>query len=412
MEVPQPRLLDGATATNLFQYGYSYDACLEEFILAHKNEFKALQADFISAGSDVIYTGTFGANAGALRRFNLQDKAYDLNKEIALLSKEIANGRLVAGDISSTTLSIAPYGNVSFKEVVDIYKKQAAALNDAGVDLFVIETMSSVIEARAAVIACQAFNKPIYVTFYFNDESGGKTLSGASPLCCLTAMQGLGVQAFGANCSDIDTTITILKEIKDFAKVPLIAKPSAGEPNILLPTVYDLSPVKFADVTSSLLESGATIIGGCCGTTPEHIKLLSEKLSSINLDVNPSEPIEIIDSSNIILSDDLDAYVFDVDRIEFSEPIQCEYEMTDLFLEAEEQNCDIILVNIHSQDDAINFLENAHLATLPICINVCDASILETVLYLYNGIAMVDSQSMIDQSILHNISRKYGAIVY
>lgn len=411
MDIPQSghTLLDGAVATNLFEKGMPFDTCVEEFILNHPDIITELQSEFVKAGSDILYTPTFGANRARLATFSLEDKVYEFNTRLVALCKSIANGKKVAGNLSPTGLQIEPYGETSFNEVVEIYEEQATALNDAGVDLFVIETMFSIPEARAAVFACRKFNKPIFVTFTINER--GKTISDATPLSCLIALQGLGIQAFGLNCSEgPEMMVEHIAELSSFATVPLIAKPSAGMPNPLLPDVYDLSPSIMSEQMESLLNAGASIIGGCCGTTPSHIQEMRTMLNSyVPKQEKKQKPQQ---SNDFMLASATEAYALDNDRIEFTEPITCEYDMADTFLAAEEDSLDVLLIHINSVEEAQQLAQNAHLAKLPVCIYATNEDALETALFLYSGRAMVDTQCPINEVLLSKIAKKYGAVLY
>lgn len=407
--LPEPRylLLDGATGTNLYVMGMPQGVCVEEYILSHKEQIKRLQAEFIAAGSDVIYAPTFSANREKLKFFGLQDKVREFNIQLVGLAKSIAGDKLVAGDISPTGLFIEPYGDTTFLELIDIYQEQVDALYEAGVDLFVIETMLSLSEARAAVIACKKYDKPIYVTFTINER--GKTMGGSDAITCLTALQGLSIDAFGLNCSfGPEKLVEPIKELRN-ATIPIIAKPNAGQPNPLLPNVYDLSPVMMKEEMRALLNAGAKIIGGCCGTTPAHVAAMRELLDSYVL----SETVEqVAFESDILLCNERQVFALDHDRIEFTEAIKCEYDMADHFVDAEEESFDVLLIEIHTEDDAKQFALNAHIATLPVCFHATSEIALERALLLYQGRCMVDSVSPIDAEMLKTLATKYGAIVY
>lgn len=410
MEVPQSGylLLDGATATNLYREGMPQGICIEEYILNHPDTIKKLHSDFINAGSDIIYAPTFSANREKLRFFGLADKVVEINKQIIDLTRQSAGSCKVAGNMSPTGLFIEPYGDMTFNELIEIYSQQAEALDNAGVDLFVIETMFSLYEARAAILACRKYGKPIYVTFTINEK--GRTLSGATPLTCLISLQGLGISAFGLNCSfGPDMLVEYIEEISPFASIPIIAKPNAGQPNPIIPHMYDLSPKMMREQMSLLLDAGASIIGGCCGTTPEHIKEMRELLDSYVPTHNISHPQQ---TNDILLTNETQIFGLDNDRIEFTEPIMCELDMADHFVNAEEDSFDVLLIHLDTIDDAMQFSLNAHLAKLPVCFYSTNEHALETAIKLYHGVCMVDSQSPIELSILKEISDKFGAVLY
>lgn len=431
MELPHTGcfLLDGAISTNLYRLGVCHESaydvcpdsfnssCQEEYILNNPNIIKNLQSEFIAAGSDIIYAPTFGANRACLARFGLEDRVDEINTRLVHISREAAKSEpveaksvLIAGVLSPTGLQIEPYGDTPLQEVVSIYKEQAGSLSNAGVDLFAIEGMLSLPEARAAVLASREFNKPIFVTFTIDEK--GNTMSGSTALSCLITLQGLGISAFGFNCSNGPQVMADqLQEISPLAKVPLIAKPDAGKPNPLIPHIYDLSPIKLASCIESLLDIGVRYVGGCCGTTPEHIAELRRVIDN-------HQPRRIIYSAehpqhnDLMLSNEHEAFALDNDRIEFTDPIICEHDMTDAFLSAEEDSFDVLLIEINSIEDAQSFAENAHLAKLPVCFNSSDEKALRHTLFLYNGRAMIDTNSSIEENQLKQLAFEFGAILY
>ncbi len=410
MDVPQSGhlLLDGATGTNLYASGMPHGVCIEEFILNNPEFIKQIQSEFVKSGSDIIYAPTFSANRAKLSYYGFADKVSDFNNRLVKITQSVANGKKVAGDLSPTGLFIEPYGDTTFDELVDIYSEQATALNDAGVDLFVIETMLSLNEARAAVMACKKFKKPIFVTFTINER--GRTLSGATPLSCLIALQELGISAFGLNCSfGPDLLVEHIAELASFSKIPLIAKPNAGQPNPLLQNVYDLSPCIMKEQMAKLLDVGVTIIGGCCGTTPEHIAAMRDLLDNY---IPSKKVIKPVQSNDIMLSNETDIFALDNDRIEFTEPIMCEFDMADQFVTVEEDSVDVMLINIDTVDEAKQFSLNAHYAKLPVCFYSTNEQALRIALRLYSGRCMVDEQSPIESLTLKEISLEYGAVLY
>lgn len=410
MDNDNPRsclLLDGATGTNLYLKGMPQGVCVEEWVLDHPNAIKEIQTEFINSGSDVIYAPTFTANRQKLGFYGYADKVLEFNHRLVALSKEVANGKLVAGDMSPTGLFVEPFGETSFDELVSIYAQQAEALNTAGVDIFAIETMLSLTETRAAVLACRKYNKPIYVTVTVNER--GRTLSGATPLTCLIVLQELGISAFGLNCSLGPKIIKEqIREIAPFAKIPLIAKPNAGMPDPTNQNSYDLSPEDMSNEMKNILDLGATIIGGCCGTTKNHIAKMRTLLDSYTPKDNSSEePI-----NDLVLANENEIFTLDNDRIEFSEPVYCEFDMADTLLECEEDSFDVIQIYLETIDEALQFFLNSHFAKLPICFHSSNIAALERALYLYPGRAMVDCQCPIEKEALDKLAKKYGGIVY
>ena len=229
MELRFPLILDGATGTELQKRGYTGDVCAEQWTLDHPDAIIDIQRGYVAAGSQVVYTPTFGANRRKLEESGLFNCTADYNRRLAELSAQAVQGKaLRAGDMSPTGAFLSPLGDVSFEELVDIYTEQAAGLERAGVDLFVIETMMTLSDARAAVLAVRSVSdKPIFVTFTCDEN--GRSVSGTDITAALVVLQGMGIDAFGLNCSaGPEQMLLQLKRLREYARVPLIAKPNAG----------------------------------------------------------------------------------------------------------------------------------------------------------------------------------------
>lgn len=406
-DVRLPLLLDGATGTNLFKAGMPKGVCVEKWILENEDVIKKIQKAFVENGSDAIYAPTFSANSARLSHYNLEEKTEEFNKKLVELSKSVAGEKLVGGDISPTGLFIEPFGDASFSQLVSIYKQQAAALYESGVDFFIGETMMSLVDARAYVLACKKFNKPIFVTMTVDQR--GKTITGANALSCLIILQELGISGFGLNCSyGPELMLPIIKEIAPFAKVPLIAKPNAGLPDPSNQNEYSLNPTQMAQEMIPLLEAGVKIIGGCCGTTPEHIKEIRKTLDSFDFSkVNIQKEFQ-----DIILASENEIYFIDSERIEFSETIECSPDMADDLLDVEKEAQTVVLVKIDTPDEARMFAENAHMLKAPVSLLCRDELTLKAALFMYNGRAMVDTNCDIPRETLEQICKKYGAYLY
>lgn len=279
MELRFPLILDGATGTELQRCGYTGGISMEQWTLAHPDCIRELQRGYVDAGSRVLYTPTFGGNAGRLAAYGVTEDVAAYNRRLAALTREAAGGRaLVAGDMAPTGLFLPPLGDASFRQLVDAYAQQVAGLEEAGVDLYVIETMISLSDARAAVLAVRAVtDKPIFVTFAC--DGNGRSISGTDITTALTVLQDMGIDAFGLNCSTGAQMLPQLRRLRAYARVPLIAKPSAGLPVMVDgQTVYDCPPEAFAACVPAMLDSGVMIFGGCCGTTAAHIAALHRAL--------------------------------------------------------------------------------------------------------------------------------------
>ena len=274
-------ILDGAAGTQLQKRGMPAGVCPEKWCLNNPAVIQSIHADYAKAGSDIIYTCTFGANRIKLAQYGVK-KPGEVNKGLAHLArKAVGKGVLVAGDIGPTGKFIQPFGKLDFEEAVDIFKEQARGLLEGGVDLFVIETMMDIQEARAALIALRELtNKFTIVTMTY--ERGGRTLNGVDPLTALITLQSLGADAVGSNCSSgPETMLGIIKMMKSYARVPLVAKPNAGMPKLIGgKTTFDMKAKEFASFGPKFAASGVGMLGGCCGTTPDHIRELKKRIAN------------------------------------------------------------------------------------------------------------------------------------
>ncbi|MBP5638796.1 MAG: homocysteine S-methyltransferase family protein, partial [Victivallales bacterium] len=273
-------ILDGATGTELAKRGLPAGVCPEDWILNHPQAIIELQSNYVQAGTNIVYAPTFGANRHKLSNFGLQDKVSEMNRQLVNLSRQAVAGKAyVFGDIAPTGLMVEPMpGGAPFEDVVTIYKEQIHALLDAGVDGFAIETMLDIQEARAALIAVREITTDIPVIVTMTYEKEGRTLTGTDPASAVIILQALGADAVGCNCSaGPEDMIAIVAAMQPFSRVPLVAKPHAGLPKVIDgKTVFDMDAAAFSAVIPQLISAGANILGGCCGTTPEHIRLTAE----------------------------------------------------------------------------------------------------------------------------------------
>ncbi|WP_195543135.1 homocysteine S-methyltransferase family protein [Massiliimalia timonensis] len=413
VDLSVPLLLDGATATNLFSDKIPEGTCIPKWITEHPQKLISLQREFLSAGCGLLYAPTFGASRNNLAQHGLEDEFETLNRTLVELSKQASAGKVpVAGVLSPTGLEVEPFGESSYTEVMDAFREQASILAEAGVDLFVAETMVSIPEARAAAIALRKFKKPVVITMTIDEE--GNTLDGGKAVNALIILQELGIAAFGLNCScGPAAMLEVLQQMTEYAKVPLVAKPSASsydeDRHTLIP---GLPPEQMAEQMKALIQAGASLVGGCCGTTPEHLRKIGAMLQQYPPAVifDSTRPIEKEDE--IILADSTEHYHLYSDQIECSAPLLCSPDMCDDFLRLEEERIDVIVVEIDNVDEARDFGANAHLSSLPISVYSHDEIALRLALLLYTGKALVDSRSSIEEETLKKIANKYGAIIY
>ena len=304
-------ILDGATGTNLMDAGMPLGVCPEQWILEHKQIMIDLQTAYLNAGTDILYAPTFTCNRIKLNEYGLADNLVSMNSELVKLSQkavENAGHGLVAGDITMTGEMLYPMGKLQFEELVDVYKEQIKVLDESGCDLLVVETMMSLAETRAAVIAANEVSKlPIIASLTFNED--GRTLYGTDPVTAVNVLQNLGVAAIGVNCSTgPDKMVELVKQMKSIAFIPVFAKPNAGMPELVDDkSVYKMTPEEFAADMKLIIEAGAGMVGGCCGTRPDHIKALSDMAATVPVPKISSEHVRCISSERSSLVIDLDA---------------------------------------------------------------------------------------------------------
>lgn len=284
-------ILDGATGSNLLKRGMPQGACPELWIEEHPQVLAGLQQEYVEAGSDIVYAPTFGGNRIKLQEYGLAERMEELNQALVRISREAVDGRaLVAGDLTMTGAQLEPMGDLTFDQLVEVYREQAAMIAQAGVDLIGIETMMSLQETRAAVLAVrEVCDLPVIATMSF--QKNGMTLYGVSAQSAVAVLQGLGVDAVGLNCSaGPDDMLEVVRQMKEISKVPVIVKPNAGLP-VLNPdgtASYTMTAEDFCGHMEALLAAGADIVGGCCGTSPEFIRLLSQQAEKHVRETEPS----------------------------------------------------------------------------------------------------------------------------
>lgn len=278
-----PVLLDGATGSVLRTRGLPVGISTELWILEHPEVLQGLQREYAEAGSQIIYAPTFAANRISLRNFNLQERVGELNPRLVKLTKDAVGDKvLVAGDVTTTGQLMEPNGDMTYTELYDTYKEQIRYLVDAGVDLLVAETMLGVDETVVVLDAAQAVcDLPVMCSLTV--ESDGTAMYGGNALEAVLTLQEMGASAVGLNCSvGPDQLESVVANMKAVAKVPIIAKPNAGLPvmNDKGEAIYSMDSDTFASYMKKLVDLGAGIVGGCCGTTPEYIRKLSDMFHS------------------------------------------------------------------------------------------------------------------------------------
>ena len=274
-------LLDGATGSNLMASGMPRGICTETWVIEHKEIFQELQRAYIAAGSQVIYAPTFGGNRINLAKHGLTDRIEEINRTLVGYSRELAgDGVYVAGDITTSGSFITADGDYTYDDAFKMYQEQVKILADAGIDLIAAETMINIEETLAAVDAANSVcDLPIMCTMTV--EADGSIFSGGNAIEAAVSLEAAGADAVGINCSvGPDQLVSVVRSIKENVSIPVIAKPNAGMPTIddKGNAVYSMNPKDFASYMKILIENGASVVGGCCGTTPAFIRALHDSI--------------------------------------------------------------------------------------------------------------------------------------
>lgn len=422
-------LLDGATGTNLQRAGMPVGVCPELWIIEHPDVLTALQQQFVAAGSQIVYAPTFTGNRIKLEEYGLQDRLVEINQSLVAISKKaVGPDVLVAGDMTMTGAQLYPLGDMMFDDLVQVYREQAKALYEGGCDLFVVETMMSLQETRAAVLAIRdVCDLPIMATLTF--EKDGRTLYGTPPEVAVVVLQELGVSAIGLNCSTGPCDmVPLVDRMYEYATVPLIAKPNAGLPEIEEgKTVYKTTPEEFAKDATILVEHGAHIVGGCCGTTPDHIRALKEAVSSMTPRPIQKEKKRVLASERMVVDISLDGPLQIIgERINPTGKKKLQEELRAGKLDqvltfARQQEADgavILDVNmgtngIDEKEMMLSAIDEITATTsLPLCIDSSYPDVIEAALTRYPGRALINSISLESSKCeyLLEVAKRYGAM--
>lgn len=425
-----PVLLDGATGTNLQKAGMPVGVCPEQWILENSEVLIDLQKQYVEAGTDILFAPTFTASRIKLKEYGLEDHLEEMNRKLVALSKEAAKGTnaLVAGDLTMTGEQLYPLGDLMFEDLVDVYKEQAKIIAEAGADLFVVETMMSLQECRAAVLAIrEVCDLPVMVSLTYNED--GRTLYGTDPVTAVVVMQSLGADAVGMNCSTgPEAMLEPIAKMAEYAAIPLLAKPNAGMPELIDgQTVFNVEPEEFAEVGKKLVEEGAAIIGGCCGTTPEHIRVLKEAVKGIPVKAPLQTKRRMLTSERKSVEITLDGRFMVIgERINPTGKKKLQAELKEgslnlvrtMALEQEENGASILDINMgmNGIDEKEMMLRTIYEVTstvdCPLCIDSSHVDIIEAALRIYPGRALINSISLEKEKFekLLPIAKKYGAM--
>lgn len=425
----RPLILDGATGSNLQKAGMPTGVCPELWIMEHEEALIRLQEEYVEAGTDILYAPTFSGNREKLKEYGLSDRTEEINKRLVAISKKAAKDRaLVAGDMTMTGVALEPVGPMKLEELIDIYKEQARCLFEAGVDLFVVETMMSLAETRAAVIAIrEVCDLPVMVSMTFQED--GRTLYGTDPVTAVVVLQSIGADVIGVNCSTgPEQMLPVVRKMKEYADVPLLVKPNAGLPELVEgETIYPMSAEEFASFGPAFVEAGAGLLGGCCGTTPEHIAQLAGRVRGLaTVPPENRHPIMLASErkSQEILPDG--PFLIIGERINPTGKKRLQQELREGRLdlveemaeEQEELGAHILDINmgtngIDEKEMMLKAIQKVSMVSdLPLCIDTSYVEVMEAALRAYPGRALVNSVSMEKEKVekLLPLVRKYGAM--
>lgn len=428
--------LDGATGSNLVKAGMPSGVCPEQWILEHKDVMFKLQKDYVQAGTNILYAPTFTANRIKLAEYHLEKNMSAMIHELVAISREAAASSpghtvLVAGDLTMTGEQLKPIGKMELEDLIDIYKEQILSMVDAGVDLLVVETMMSLAETRAALIAAkEVCDLPVIATLTF--EADGRTLFGTDAKTAAIVLESLGASAIGANCSTGPAQMeSIISDMVTHTRIPVIAKPNAGLPFLDENgnTCYNMEAEEFAEEMDILVNAGATILGGCCGTTPEFIRQIHDRFGTEAKAAAARRPegIRYLTSERITHSFGLEDGFFVVgERINPTGKKALQAQLKEGSFEkviqfAEEQEaCGAKVLDINmgmsgidEKSSMLRALEEVSGVTnLPLSLDSSYVEVLEAALRHYPGRALVNSVSLETEKFekLLPIVAKYGAM--
>ena len=428
--------LDGATGSNLVKAGMPSGVCPEQWILEHQDVMLQLQKDYVQVGTNILYAPTFTANRVKLAEYHLEKNMTSMIRDLVAISKKAAESTpghpvYVAGDLTMTGEQLKPMGKMELETLIDIYKEQILCLVDAGADLLVVETMMSLAETRAALIAAkEVCDLPVIATLTF--EADGRTLFGTDAKTAAIMLESLGASAIGANCSTGPAQMErIISEMVSHTRIPVIAKPNAGLPFLDEngTTCYNMEAEEFAEEMEVLVNAGATILGGCCGTTPEFIRQIHERFGTDAKVAASRRPdgIRYLTSERITHSFGLDDGFFVVgERINPTGKKALQAQLREGSFEkviqfAEEQEaCGAKVLDINMGmsgiDEKASMLraleEVSGVTNLPLSLDSSYVEVLEAALRNYPGRALVNSVSLETEKYekLLPIVAKYGAM--
>lgn len=421
---------DGGMGTLLQKEGLQPGELPEVWNIEHCEEVQKIHRAYLAAGSDIVLTNTFGANA-----IKFHDERYGLQE---VVEKAIENVRqaaeavnkkeyYVALDVGPTGKLLKPMGDLSFEKAYDAFKEVMMYGEAAGADLIHIETMSDTYEVKAAVLAAKENTRlPVFVTLIF--DAKGKLLTGGDVPAVVAMLEGLRVNAIGINCGlGPEQMMPILAELTKYSSLPIIVKPNAGLPKQRNgETYYDVVPDMFAEAMQRIIQNGASVIGGCCGTTPEHIAAMVKRCQGMQI-VEPTYKEDTIVSSYgkaVVLGGKpviIGERINPTGKKRFKQALK-EHDLDYILKEGitqEDKGAHILDVNVGLPDiDEVSMMKEVveelqSVTNLPLQIDTVDSNAMEAAMRIYNGKAMINSVNGKQESMdsVFPLVAKYGGVV-
>jgi 5-methyltetrahydrofolate--homocysteine methyltransferase len=418
-------VFDGAMGTMLQSRGLGIGEMPELYNIENREVILEIHKKYIEAGADIISTNTFGAND--LKIKNTKYTVEEIIKAGVEIAREAAGEKYVALDIGSTGKLLQPYGELSFEDAYDLFKTQIIAGKEAGCDLILIETMTDIYEAKAAILAAKENSDlPVFCTMTF--EENGRTLTGTDPLTMVVILESLGVDAIGINCSLGPKEIApFVKTILEYASVPVMVQPNAGLPKIVENIAsYDVMPEEFALEMKKVAEMGVAVLGGCCGTNENYILELKKVLKDVKYKkTNPKNFTAVSSNSKTVILDEgiklIGERINPTGKKRFKEALRNKdigY-ILDEAMAQRDMGADILDVNVGLPeiDEKATMIECIKEISVvvnnPLQIDSSDKNVIEAAVRIYNGKPIINSVNGKDEVMeeIFPIVKKYGTAV-
>ena len=422
-------IFDGAMGTMLQQGGLKPGACPELMNIENPDVVKNIHRAYINSGSTIITTNTFGASSLKLSHYNLADKMRDINLAAVKIAREVAGDKIkIAGDIGPTGKFISPLGDLDFEDAYKIFSEQASALAEGGADFIIVETCIDIQEMRAALLAIKDIcNLPVICQLSYSED--GRTVTGTSPQEAAIILDSMGADIIGVNCSlGPEQLISVVKILAANTNKPITVQPNAGMPYLENGvTKFPMDAKTFGSYGEKLVEAGANYLGGCCGTTPEHIRELADNVKNLSaVERKISDTLKLASRSKTVAIDKTKTVLIGerinpTGRKKLAAEIR-EGNLIGVKRDAVQQvksGADILDVNMgvgginQAEMMAQAIREISQITAAPLAIDTSDYKALEAGLRIYPGRALINSVSYEPERIekFLPLAKKYGAAI-